>query len=89
MAHSALLLILLLLTSQNSQELAPQGCTYAKGSYTCDFQRWTPPLQDKDFDPGPLYFLTVTNINGTIPPGVSFLIFITYSLEFVVAFCIV
>lgn len=75
MAHSTLLFILLLFTSLTTQELAPQGCTYAKGKYTCDFQEWTPPLQDKSFDPGPLFFLTVTNINGTIPAGVSVPIF--------------
>lgn len=76
MNHLTLLLILLLSTKHNTQGLVPQGCSYDSGRYTCDFQEWIPPLQDKDFIPGPLNFLKMTNVNGTFPTGVSYWVLI-------------
>lgn len=62
---------LLLFNTQGWGKL--HGCNYdSKGYAKCDFQKWTPPLMDKEFGAEPVSRLIVYNINGTIPAGVMF-----------------
>ena len=55
---------------QNNSSNAPQGGSYENRKAVCDFQHWMPPLLDKDFIE-PVHHLTLENINGTIPAGLS------------------
>ena len=67
------LILLQSLQAWNIFCVAPQGCSYTNGSAYCDFERWTPPLLDKDFTPDQAYELRLGKINGAIPAGVIFL----------------
>ena len=58
---------------ENMSYIPPQGCSYDSrlDAWSCQFDLWTPPLKDEDFNPGPLQHLSLTNINGQIPGGVK------------------
>ena len=58
---------------ENMSYIPPQGCSYDSrlDAWSCQFDQWTPPLKDEDFNPGPLQHLSLTNINGRIPGGVK------------------
>ena len=45
---------------------APTGCTFSNGIATCDFARWDPPLQDRNFEPGDVCCIVLENVAGDI-----------------------
>ena len=71
LSSSVLSFIILLLMHGRNIFGIPQGCWYNGGEAGCNFQRWAPPLLDKDFETGIVHGLTLNSINGSISAGVG------------------